>query len=70
MLVGNRVDVGLTRSTIEPMLPSLFTVNGGDELRPRGSGADRAISMASCWMENPTDKDGLLLKHQVSPPFS
>ncbi len=24
-------------------------------------------SMASSWVENPTDKDGLLRKHQLSP---
>ncbi len=27
-------------------------------------GASRATSMASSWMDNPTDKDRLLLKHQ------
>ncbi len=31
-------------------------------------GADWATYMASSWMENPTDKDKLLLKHQMRPP--
>ncbi len=29
------------------------------------SGADRATSIAPSWMENRTDKDGLLLKYQM-----
>ncbi len=33
------------------------------------TGVDRTISTASSWMENYTDKDRLLLKHQLCPPF-
>ncbi len=29
-------------------------------------GADRATPTASTWMENPTEKDVLLLRHQMS----
>ncbi len=32
-------------------------------------GADRATSMASSWMGNPTDMDKLQLKHQLCTPF-
>ncbi len=31
MLVGNRGDVGLTRSTMNPMLPFYFPVNGSSK---------------------------------------
>ncbi len=37
MLFRNQVGVGLTRSTINPMLPSLFTVKGASELRLHSS---------------------------------
>ncbi len=37
MLVGNRVDVGLTGSTTNPMPPSLFPVKGANRYRPHGS---------------------------------
>ncbi len=36
-LVGNRVCVGITQSTMSPMLPSLFLVNGTSKYRPLGS---------------------------------
>ncbi len=36
-LVGNRVGVGLIRSSIRPLLPSLFPVKGASEKRPHGS---------------------------------
>ncbi len=62
MLVRNRVGAGLTRSTISLMLPSLFSVKvkvNNFRVVVSPCGADRT-SMASYWMENPTDKDGLL----------
>ncbi len=62
-LVGNRFGVSLTRSAIRPLLPSLFPV------KEAPCGVDRATSMASPWMENPTDKDRLLPKHQLCRPF-
>ncbi len=37
MLFGHRVRVRLTRSTIKPLLPSLFPVKGASKLRPHGS---------------------------------
>ncbi len=41
LLVGNRVGVGLTRSTIRPFLPSLFPVKGASKLRQLGSSEPR-----------------------------
>ncbi len=73
LLVGNRVGVGLTRSTVRHLLPTLFPVRGASNsvhevVSPlwRGSGT---TPMSSSWMENPNDKDRLLLKPQTSPPF-
>ncbi len=72
MLVGNPVGVGLTQSVISSLSLSLSPVkelvnNVCMVVSP--CGADRATSMASSWMENPTDKDRLLPKHQRCPPF-
>ncbi len=38
--------------------------NGSKQKERAPCGVDWATSMASSWMENPTDKDRLLLKHQ------
>ncbi len=65
MLLGNRIGVGLTPSTISPTIPSLFLVKGAMKERPYSSDADQATFTASSWMENPTNKDGLLLKNQL-----
>ncbi len=50
-----------------------FHVKGASEYRPHGSESPvartGATSMVSSWMENPTDKDRLLLKHQRRLPF-
>ncbi len=32
-------------------------------------GIDRATSIASPWIDNPTDQDWLMLKYQLSPLF-
>ncbi len=40
---------------------------GGRE--PSWRRRDKATSMVSYWMDNPTDNDELLLKHQLSPLF-
>ncbi len=37
LLVGNRVGVGLTRSAIRPLLPSLLPVRGASKQRPHCS---------------------------------
>ncbi len=52
MFVGTRVDVGLS------LLSSFFRVKGESKV-VRSSGAERASS----WIENLTEKDGLLRKH-------
>ncbi len=64
------IGVGLTRSTISSLIPLSFPVKGASKWRPHGSGADRATSMASSWIENPTDKDRPLLKHSIQPAVS
>ncbi len=68
LLVGNRVDVCLTRGSIRLLLPPLFPVKGASKWRPYGSEPPVAwtgqTSMASSWTENPTGKVRLLLKHQ------
>ncbi len=51
--------VGLTRSTISPLLPSYFPIRGSSEQRPQGS---ERIGQHP-WIR-PTDQDGLLFKHQ------
>ncbi len=64
MTVGrDRVGVGLTRSTIRPLLPCLFLVKGASKYRPHGTSEPQATSTASSWVGHHTDKDGLLLKH-------
>ncbi len=53
------------------MFPSLLPVNGASKKFLHGSEpiVARATSMSSSWMENPSNKDGFLLKHQLCPPF-
>ncbi len=37
MLVGNQVSVGLTRNTLNPMVPYKFPVKGASKQHPHGS---------------------------------
>ncbi len=37
---------------------------------PHGSEPDQAASMASSWLDTPTDQHGLLLKHQIQSTVS
>ncbi len=64
MLVGNRVDVGLTQSAINALLPLHTKLKKQVNNVPMAV-SPRATAMASSWLDNPTDKDRLLLKHQM-----
>ncbi len=61
MLVGNQVVVGLTRRTRRFLFPVKEQVN----YAPHGSESPVLL----LGMDNPTNQDGLLLKHQLSPAF-
>ncbi len=39
----------------------------GMAVSPQWRGPGNIHGLASSWMENPTEKDGLLLKHQLCP---
>ncbi len=60
MLVGNQVVVGLTRRT-----RSLFSLKEKVNNNPHGTESPELL----LGMENFTNQDGLLLKHQLSPAF-
>ncbi len=67
MLVMNRVGVGLTRSTINPMLTCNSQVKGAKKYRPH----DREPPVARTG-QHPFLRPGwaiLLHKHQISLPF-
>ncbi len=49
VLSENRVNIGQTRSFLHSLFSSLH---------------EFAVSIVSSWLENPTDNDGLLLKHR------
>ncbi len=47
---GSRVGVGLTRSIIGPLLPSLFPVKGASKYRPHGSETPVARTGHHLWL--------------------
>ncbi len=56
---GNRVCVGLIRSTIGPVLPSLFPVKGTRMTRLHDNEPLVAL------MDNPNKQNELLVKHEL-----
>ncbi len=68
MAVGNRVGVGLTRSTISSLLSSLLQMKEASRLRIHRSEA--FVMPTRQHPQLPTDEDGILLKHQLKPMFA
>ncbi len=73
MLVGNRHGEDLTRSTLRPLLPSFFPIEGASKQCPYGSescDADRTATINFAWQGNLTDQHGQPHYHnmrQVKP---